>query len=394
MIKQAVILAGGFGTRLGTLTRDIPKPLLPVGDKVFLDYLVWNLRRHGFQNIVMSVGYQAEKIQMALGDGRRYGIEIVYVVEEELLGTGGALCLCAEQLDQAFIVLNGDTFFDFNYLDLALMLADPGVLAAMALRPVDDASHYGRVQHAAGRVTQFEEKGARVAGLINGGVYAMKKAALAFLPARVSSIERDLFPQLLGDQHLACRAYDGFFIDIGVIETYQEAQTRVPAIMNRPACFLDRDGVINVNHGYVATPARFEWMPEAPEAIKWLNDKGYLVIAVTNQSGIGRGYYTENDFLKFSVWIQEALRDKGAHLDAVYYCPHHPTAGQGEYQQECEARKPGPGMFIKALREWSIQKEKSVCIGDKLTDLAAANRVGIRGRLYSGGSLLEFVKYG
>jgi len=240
VIDQAIILAGGLGTRLGELTRRTPKPLLDVSGQPFLEYVFWNLRRYGIRRVVLSVGYLAEKIQVVFDDGSRLGIDLTYVVEDEPLGTGGGLKLAANLLDDEFLVLNGDTFFDVNYLDLALGLSSEN-FAAMALRKVDDVSRYGHVRLEGGQVQSFCEKSAAGPGVISGGVYALRKEALDFLPEGCSSIEQDMFPRLVESGRLGGRIYSGFFLDIGLPETYKAAQTRLPKWQKRSAVFLDRD---------------------------------------------------------------------------------------------------------------------------------------------------------
>lgn len=162
--------------------------------------------------------------------------------------------------------------------------------------------------------------------------------------------------------------------------------------MLRKAVFLDRDGVLNVNHGYVHSPVDFEWIPNAPLAIKHLNNAGYLVIVITNQAGIAKGFYTESQFLEFMEWIGGQLAGFGANLDAVYYCPHHPTEGFPPYVQSCSCRKPAPGMIERAVAEWSIAKESSYMIGDAESDMLAARAAGIQGVLFDNSDLLDFVK--
>ncbi|MGB9905279.1 MAG: D-glycero-alpha-D-manno-heptose-1,7-bisphosphate 7-phosphatase, partial [Desulfotomaculales bacterium] len=185
--------------------------------------------------------------------------------------------------------------------------------------------------------------------------------------------------------------YDGFFVDIGVPESLREADAAIPHWFKKPAVFLDRDGVLNVDRGYVHRPEDFVWTEGAPEAVKWLNDRGYLVIVVTNQAGIARGYYTEDNFRVFTDWVQGELRSRGAHLDAVYFCPHHPVEGREPYRRECDCRKPAPGLIRRALEEWDIDLSRSLMIDDREENLAAARAVGIRGAVFRGGSLLAFL---
>lgn len=395
--RQAVILAGGLGTRLGALTRETPKPLLPVAGKPFLDYLLWNLKRHGFERVLFLLGYKAMRIIEHYGSGAGHGLaddaqrstrlEVEYAVETEPMGTGGALRLAKDYLDERFLLLNGDTLLDFNYLDLAL-LEGP---AAVALRRVPDTARYGRVRLEGNRIIGFGEKGGKGPGLINGGVYVLSRSAVELLPEGVSSLERDLFPRLVERGELLGKPYEGFFLDIGLPEAYTEAQKALPAWRKKPAVFLDRDGVLNHDEGYTHRPEQWRWTEGAIEAVKWLNDRGYLVLVLTNQAGIARGYYTEEHFLQFTAWIHEQLRLAGAHLEATYYCPYHPH-GLGPYRRDSQDRKPNPGMFLRAIADWQPDLSRSLAIGDKESDLQAAQAVGVRALCFAGGNLLRFVQ--
>lgn len=160
----------------------------------------------------------------------------------------------------------------------------------------------------------------------------------------------------------------------------------------RPAVFFDRDGVLNVEKNYLHQPEMFVWQPGAPEAIAWLKQQGYLVIVVTNQSGIARGYYTENDMHALHAHIQDLLRPLDSAIDAFYFCPHLPNAPLPAYAKTCNCRKPNPGMIKQALADYDIDADRSFLVGDKPSDLEAAQAAGIRGYLYEGGSLLSFVR--
>jgi heptosyltransferase-2 len=155
----------------------------------------------------------------------------------------------------------------------------------------------------------------------------------------------------------------------------------------RPAVFFDRDGVLNVDKGYTYREDDFEWMPGAIEAIKQLNDKGHYVFCVTNQSGVARGYYSEGDVQKLHSWMNEELANHGTHIDAFYYCPHHPDFGDETYRKACLCRKPEPGLVLQALADWNVDKDESFLIGDKDSDIQAATCAGIKGKLFRGGNL-------
>ena len=149
----------------------------------------------------------------------------------------------------------------------------------------------------------------------------------------------------------------------------------------KPALFLDRDGVINVNHGYVHTPETFDFIDGIFELCRFANEHGYLVVVVTNQAGIGRGYYSEQAFLSLTDWMQAQFTAHGAHISKVYFCPDHPEHGIGVYKRESPMRKPGPGMLLAAAREFDIDLAASVLVGDHQTDLQAGRAAGVRHNL-------------
>ena len=156
----------------------------------------------------------------------------------------------------------------------------------------------------------------------------------------------------------------------------------------RPAIFFDRDGTLNVDTGYLYQPEAFRWIKDAPAALRWANDHGYLVVVVTNQSGVARGLYTEEDVKKLHRWMNEDLAPMGAHIDAFYYCPHHPEGTVARYRKTCDCRKPGTALVEEACRALHIDKRASFFIGDADRDMECAARAGLLGIKYEGGSLL------
>jgi D-glycero-D-manno-heptose 1,7-bisphosphate phosphatase len=156
--------------------------------------------------------------------------------------------------------------------------------------------------------------------------------------------------------------------------------------VKRKALFLDRDGVINVDHGYVHEPENCVFVDGIFELVRCANAAGFAVVVVTNQAGIGRGYFSEATFEAFTEWMREAFVSEGARIDRVYHCPHHPDAGVGSYLQACGCRKPQPGMLNQARRELDLNMTGSFIIGDKLSDLEAGARAGVgRGFLFAPG---------
>jgi len=393
VLSQAIILAGGRGTRLGNVTKTVPKPMIEIDGRPFLETLVLNLKYYGFKEILISVGYLAEVISEYFGDGSRYGLNISYAYEKTPAGTGGVFALYQEKLEDCFLVLNGDTIFDVNYYELYQLFNEAGASGAVALREVEDTSRYGAIELNGKHIVRFDEKSKSGRGLVNGGVYIFSQQIVQYINRIPYSTETDLMPRLVQARRLVAQPYHGFFIDIGLPDSLVYAREQIPGWWRKPVAFLDRDGVINKDSGYVGTVDRFEWVKGAPEAIRLLNESGYRVVIVTNQAGIARGYYTETKFLTFMAWMQEELKGMRAHIDASYYCPHHPEKGQGVYKQQCECRKPKPGLLLQAIDEFQPDLKRSFLIGDKESDLEAGRRLGIAVYQFDESwNLLEFVK--
>jgi D-glycero-D-manno-heptose 1,7-bisphosphate phosphatase len=393
-VRQAVFLVGGKGTRLGALSANTPKPMIEIGPGVrFLDVLLEQAARHGFTDIVLLAGHMGEQVESIYG-GRRVRDAVVRVVREPMpAGTGGALLHIADSLDTWFLLANGDSYFDFNLRALA-----PGgagdVVGRLALRRVPDMSRYGAVELSDDRIVAFREKGTEPAGpgLINAGVYLLGRDVIPALKLPCS-IETEVFPELARRGLLRGKAFDGYFLDMGLPETYAQAVREIPGRLARPAAFFDRDGVLNADIGYAHRPDDLRWMPGARDAILMLNEAGYLVVVLTNQAGVARGYYGEAQVAAFHSCMQDELAEIGAHVDAFYYCPYHEDAAVPAYRVANHPdRKPNPGMILRALAEWPIQRQGSFLIGDRDSDLQAALRANLPGYKFDSGNLCELTE--
>ncbi|MCS6761550.1 MAG: HAD-IIIA family hydrolase [Candidatus Devosia symbiotica] len=392
MLRQAVVLVGGLGTRLGERTRSTPKPLLPVSGKPFLTHLLEEITRFDcFDRVLLLAGYLAEDVA-ELYDGQRFGRARVSVsVEPQPLGTAGALSHARQQLDDIFVLFNGDSFLDFNILDFAhVTLADDeiGRLALLADRP---GERYGRVRVAGDRISAFLPAGSDPSLPINGGVYLLRKTIVDQVDHMPSSLEAEVFVQMAEQGRLSARTYRGTFIDIGIPADLARADASMGGWRQRPAVFFDRDGVLNVDVGYAHRPEQITWISGAREAVKACNDAGYFTFVVTNQGGIARGYYGEAEVLALHEWMQRELAAMGGHIDAFAYCPHHPEGSVEPFNRICSCRKPAAGMVTTLLSSWPIDAARSLLVGDKGSDLEAAHRANIKSHLFDGTDLAAFV---
>jgi D,D-heptose 1,7-bisphosphate phosphatase len=395
--RRAVILCGGLGTRLGELTARVPKPLLSVAGRPFLEILLGEIGRQGFDRITLLAGFEGAQIAdfaKHTPAAQRFALAIDVVIEPEPLGTAGGLSAARGSLDEEFLLLNGDTWFDINLLALCRFARTrhPDALIAMALRRSEDSSRYGVAKLSSERIVDFDDSRAQSSGaaFVNGGIYLMRRDALDRFGDK-RSLEIDVLPELARRGEIAGQTFDGLFIDIGVPQAYAAAQMEIPARLTKPAVFLDRDGVLNRDFGHVGSLDRFEWMPGALSAVRRLNDSGYYVFLVSNQAGVARGHYSERDVQELHRWIQRALRAQGAHLDDIRYCPHHPEALEPQYKKASGWRKPEPGMILDLIKAWPLDLERSFVVGDKETDMETARRAGVTGLLYPGGDLDAFV---
>lgn len=391
-VRQCAILVGGLGTRLGALTAGTPKPLLPCGDRPFLAWLMRELLRFGVEEFVLLTGHLSGEVAArveALSAMLPKPARIVLSEEPERAGTGGAVFHARDKLDTRFLLCNGDSLFDCN---LATLLAgDDDAVGRMMLRQVDDASRYGVVVLEGEHVRAFRERpAAGTPGVINAGIYVFGRTLIEEL-APACSLEADVLPRLAARGALRGVVGDGYFRDIGIPEDYVRAGEEIPRVVHRPALFLDRDGTINVDHGWVGTRERFEWVPGAREAIHCATDAGWHVFVVTNQSGVARGHYDEAAVTSLHEWMTDEVRRAGGTIDDIRYCPFHVDGVVPAYARASDWRKPEPGMLLDLMRAWELDPARCVMIGDQESDMQAARAAGIAARRFAGGDLREFV---
>lgn len=388
---EAVVLAGGFGTRLKGCIDNIPKPLAPVGGKPFLCLLLDYLYANGVHRTVISTGYLAEKVEEAIG-GRYRGMIIEYSVEDTPLGTGGgikkALRMCKEN---DVIVCNGDSFFDVNLFEMKKFHEESGCDVTLAAKFIENAHRSGLLEFSNGRLQGFTENGVAPSGHINGGVYFVKRTLLEGVTEDKFSFENDIIAGKV--YSIGVYESDGYFIDIGVPESYalaQKEKSRLVSSRKRRAVFLDRDGTINKDTVHTHRTEDFEFLTLADKAVAELKEKGYLVIIITNQAGIAKGLYGEDDMHIFHNRIDKLLSENYSVIpDGYYYCPHHPDAAVEKYRLDCLCRKPAPGLILRAVEDFEktgirIDLKNSFTIGNRLSDILAGKNAGIENNILIG----------
>lgn len=390
---QCVILIGGLGTRLGDAVKSIPKPMLEVAGKPFLVHLIEEISRFGFTDFILLAGYKADVVKefFAAYQPVNPQLKIQVITEQSPLGTAGALLMAKDILADFFLLCNGDSFFDCNLLKITVPYANKETLVRMALKPVEQNSRYGRVLCHEYIITSFAERDEKLGkGLMNTGIYFIRKEILHEIKHSPCSLEGDIFPRLANEGKIEHHIFrDAYFIDIGIPDDFVKACNTISTALARPAVFFDRDGVLNHDYGYVHNIDNFVWIHGAKEAILACNDAGYFVFVVTNQAGIARGLYKEEDMHSLHAFMQNELHEIGAHIDAFAFCPHHPDGVVTELRKKCTCRKPESGMILELLKKWPVKKEKSFLVGDKESDLIAANNANIKALLFSDGSLSD-----
>lgn len=361
----------------------------------FLEVLIAEASRRGFSHLLLVVGPGPSALidfVDELNRARRYHCDIEILLVPEPRGTIGALRFAAPRLEQQFALLDGQVWFDFNWLDLAhALLAMPAAAGVLALRHESQASR-GLIAVLEGEnVVALEPRESNADALVGAGVLMCRRNVLDYLPSE-GWLEPGALATLAAQGRLGGRVYDGFHIDMATPAAILRAQAEIPLIRRRPAAFLDRDGVLNVDRGYVYRPQELVWIPGAAKAVKWLNDHGFYVFVITNQAGVARGHFAEDDVRRFHAHLAGELRSVGASIDDFRFCPHHPHAVVTKYQVACHWRKPQPGMILDLMQHWPVIAHRSFVIGDKISDIQAANAASIPGYLFAAGNLHDLVQ--
>jgi D,D-heptose 1,7-bisphosphate phosphatase len=393
--RQCAILVGGLGTRLGSLTAETPKPLLNCGDRPFLAWILRELSRFEISEVVLLAGHLSDEIANFAVDAARFlpkSIRIKLSREAMPAGTGGALWHARHLLDERFLLVNGDSWFDTNlarFLAGAVEMTDS--LVCVLLRETEDTSRYGVVELSGRKIHNFYERSTTMSrGVINAGVYLVRRDALDFAGS-ICSFEKDMLPKLAQQGVLSGHVATGYFIDIGSPPDYARADLELPQRLHRPAVFFDRDAILNTDDGCVGSIERYHWNLGAQEAVRAVTEAGFHAFVVINQFGITRGYYSEADLEILHRWMIDEIHVSGGTIDDVRNCAARPEAHNPIYRENLDWCKPAPGMILDLASKWEIEFNRSFLVGDNEMGIEAAENAGIPGYRFSGGDVCKFV---
>lgn len=418
---KAVILAGGLGKRLESVNKDIPKPMTLICGKPVLEHQVESLKKEGIIEFVFVVGHLSYVIEEYFGNGSQFGVSISYFRETEPLGTAGALFRM--ELTDDFLLCNGDLIFDFSLEKMAAFHRRNNALATLFTHPNNHpydstlvvADEKGCVS---GFITD-KNKPDSYQNLCNAGVQIISPELLKMYSiAGEANLDRDVIMPAVETGRIYSYKSAEYVHDMGTPERLKRVEEDVKngTVKSRhsdrlqKAVFLDRDGTINKHKGFITKPDEIELIDGAAEAISRFNVMGYLVIIVTNQPVIARGECTVGGLKEIHNRLETLLGKKGAYIDGIYYCPHHPDKGfEGEIKElktECKCRKPAPGLLLKAQGDLGVDMSESFMVGDSSRDIEAGKNAGCVSVLLSAkknadtdseyktfGSLYEFSEY-
>ena len=366
-----VILAGGKGTRIKKYLHNNPKPMVKFNEIFFLQYLINIYSKYPINKIFILTGYKSDIIFKNFHNKNFNFTNVVCIKEKKLMGTGGALLSLKKEKIKDFILVNGDTVFDIDLADF-LKSFKKNKLGCVALAPNKKNINNYKLNNLAIENSVLCYK--KYSKLMNGGVYFFKKRILNLIPKKPCSLEEDVLPNIIKKRLLTGKIYKNFFLDIGTPEYFNISAKKLTNHFFKPAAFLDRDGVINHDSGYVFKKKDFKFRKGVIKGLKYLIQKKYYIFIITNQAGIAKGIYNEKDFKKLHLYLKNNLSNKNIYFNDVQYCPYHPKGKIKIYRKKSSLRKPGNQMITNILKKWLVNKSKSFMIGDKDSDKDCAKK--------------------
>lgn len=401
---KVVIMAGGRGTRISSIANDIPKPMIKIMGKPVLEHELECLKKQGLTDIIITVGHLGHIIVDYFGDGsgispvtgEPFGVAIEYYTEKEPLGNAGALFKIKDKLTEDFLLLNGDAIFDINFNRFIGFHKEHGGIATLFTHPnshpYDSGLIFADENNSVQKwLTKEDERPQWYRNRVNAGLHVLSPKVLETkIDTPKVDLDRQLLKPLAGTGKMFCYDSPEYVKDMGtpdryeaICRDYDNGRVQAKNLTNKQkAIFLDRDGTINQYVGFLRNIDDFELLPGVCDAIKRINQSGYLAIVATNQPVIARGDVSFSELQEIHNKMETLLGEQGAYLDGIYFCPHHPHKGyEGEVIElkfDCECRKTKSGMLLKAAEDLNIDLSASYMVGDGENDVLAGKKAGCK----------------
>lgn len=389
-------MAGGKGTRIREVASDIPKPMIPIAGRPVLEYQIENLRKNGIRDIFLVVGYLSDSIKKYFKDGSGFGVNIRYIDEEEPLGTAGALFYLRDELREDFLLLMGDLITGVDFERFMRFHRERGKQATLFVHPnshpydsdIIVADESGVVREI---LPKNVERNFYCKNQVNAGIYAFSSEIPGLIKEKKKTdLDKEIIKPLIERHEVAAYRSGEYVKDMGTPDRYEAVASDLKNgiisarnLNNKQKCiFLDRDGTLNRICGFIKSPEELELIEGTAEAIRRINASEYLCIVITNQPVLARGECSFDTMEEINGKLETLLGEKGAYIDDLFLCPHHPDKGfPGEVPElklDCDCRKPKPGLLFKAAERYNIDLSSSYMIGDMTQDVLCGKNAGTK----------------
>ena len=409
---KAVIVAGGKGTRISSITTDIPKSMLPIVERPMIEHQIECLKKSGVTDITVVIGHLGDVIKDYLQDGSKFGVQVNYLEETSPLGTAGALYYLKEEMDDDFIFLFGDVFLSVDFTRMVnyhkKKHSDATLFVHPNIHPYDSVLVENNSEN---QITGIDSK--RTAreydykNNVNAGIFIFSPKVFDFIsePRKMDLENEVIIPMIENGYHLYTYKSTEYAKDMGTPERYHAVNEDFLSglvesrnLSNPQKCiFLDRDGTINKYVGFLRRKEDLELLPGVVQAIHNINNSEYLCIVITNQAVVARGEVTFEELEGIHRHLETLLGNEGVYVDDIFYCPHHPHRGyEGEVPElkfDCDCRKPKTGLVERACEKYHIDVSNSYIIGDSTVDIMLGKNASMQSILLMTGEAGKDGKY-
>tara|TARA_A100001037_G_C15154127_1_gene642502 strand:- start:19505 stop:20725 length:1221 start_codon:yes stop_codon:yes gene_type:complete len=382
-LNQAVILAGGLGTRLRPITDKLPKPMVEINGKPFISYLLEYLSSQNIKNVLILAGYKSKILEDYVGNGMHFDLNVNFSVLDEKAQTSERIFNARDALEDIFLLMYCDNFVPLNLSDLSKNYFKSNKLAQITVYSNKYLMTKNNLFHREAELLKYDKK--REDNDLNGvniGFMILDKSVVKLLDNEKQDFESVIFPNLINNNQVSCYITDHKYYSIGSKERLPKTEDY---FSKKNFLLLDRDGVLNKKMPkakYVTNWNEWEWKEGSLEAFKLLKDFGYKTIIISNQPGISRGFMSEKDLYDIHSNMMKDINRMGGHVEDIYIC-------KCNWDDGCDCRKPKPGMIFEAQYNHDFVLSETYFIGDDERDMEAAKRAGCKGILIKGSDRLD-----